>query len=28
VNSNPEKGADPSDVGQVVIYGLKINHSA
>jgi hypothetical protein len=28
VNSNPEKGADPSDVGQVVIYGLKISHSA
>jgi Alginate lyase len=27
VNSNPEKGADPSDVGQVVIYGLKISHS-
>jgi hypothetical protein len=28
VNSNPEKGADPSDVGQVVIYGLKISHTA
>jgi hypothetical protein len=27
VNSNPEKGADPSDVGQVVIYGLKITHT-
>lgn len=27
VNSNPSKGADPSDVGQVVIYGLKITHS-
>jgi Alginate lyase len=27
VNSNPEKGADPNDVGQVVIYGLKISHS-
>jgi hypothetical protein len=28
VNSNPEKGADPDDVGQVVIYSLKISHSA
>jgi hypothetical protein len=28
VNSNPEKGADPDDVGQVVIYGLKISHTA
>jgi hypothetical protein len=28
VNSNPEKGANPSDVGQVVIYGLKITHAA
>lgn len=28
VNSNPEKGADPDDVGQVVIYNLKISHSA
>jgi alginate lyase len=28
VNSNPSKGADPSDVGQVVIYGLKITHTA
>jgi hypothetical protein len=28
VNTNPEKGADPDDVGQVVIYGLKISHSA
>ncbi|TWF76597.1 alginate lyase [Pseudonocardia hierapolitana] len=27
VNTNPEKGADPDDVGQVVIYGLKISHS-
>jgi Alginate lyase len=27
VNSNPSKGADASDVGQVVIYGLKISHS-
>jgi Alginate lyase len=27
VNSNPEKGANPSDVGQVVIYGLKISHT-
>jgi hypothetical protein len=27
VNSNPEKGADPDDVGQVVIYDLKISHS-
>jgi hypothetical protein len=27
VNSNPDKGADPDDVGQVVIYGLKISHS-
>jgi hypothetical protein len=27
VNSNPEKGANPSDVGQVVIYGLKISHA-
>lgn len=27
VNSNPEKGASPSDVGQVVIYGLKISHT-
>jgi hypothetical protein len=27
VNSSPSKGADPSDVGQVVIYGVKINHS-
>jgi hypothetical protein len=28
VNSNPSKGADPSDVGQVVIYDLKITHTA
>jgi hypothetical protein len=28
VNTNPEKGADPNDVGQVVIYGLKISHTA
>ena len=27
VNSNPEKGANPSDVGQVVIYGLNITHT-
>jgi hypothetical protein len=27
VNSNPDKGADPSDVGQVVIYGLEISHA-
>jgi hypothetical protein len=27
VNSNTEKGASSSDVGQVVIYGLKISHS-
>jgi hypothetical protein len=27
VNSNPEKGANPSDVGQVVIYGVKISHA-
>ncbi|OLS97592.1 hypothetical protein BJF90_42620 [Pseudonocardia sp. CNS-004] len=27
VNSNPSKGADPSDVGQVVIYGVEISHS-
>jgi hypothetical protein len=27
VNSNPDKGADSSDVGQVVIYGLKISHT-
>jgi hypothetical protein len=28
VNSNPSKGADPNDVGQVVIYGVKITHSS
>lgn len=27
VNSNPSKGADASDVGQVVIYGVEISHS-
>jgi hypothetical protein len=27
VNSNPNKGASSSDVGQVVIYGLKITHT-
>jgi hypothetical protein len=27
VNSNTSKGASSSDVGQVVIYGLKISHS-
>jgi hypothetical protein len=27
VNSNTSKGADSSDVGQVVIYGLRINHT-
>ncbi len=27
VNSNPSKGASASDVGQVVIYGVKISHS-
>jgi hypothetical protein len=26
VNSNPDKGASPSDVGKVTIYGLKITH--
>jgi hypothetical protein len=27
VNSNPDKGASGDDVGQVVIYGLKISHT-
>jgi hypothetical protein len=27
VNSNTDKGANSSDIGQVVIYGLKISHS-
>ncbi|MFC5232647.1 polysaccharide lyase family 7 protein [Pseudonocardia zijingensis] len=27
VNSNTSKGASASDIGQVVIYGLKISHS-
>jgi Alginate lyase len=27
VNSNTDKGASSSDVGQVVIYGLKISHT-
>jgi hypothetical protein len=27
VNSNPDKGADSSDVGQVVIYDVEISHS-
>jgi len=28
VNSNPDKGASASDVGQVVIYGIDISHSS
>jgi hypothetical protein len=28
VNSNTDKGASGGDVGQVVIYGLEINHTA